>query len=273
MLQRLMDIDRRVIYVLVFLVVLFPLIRPVGLPLAITPEVRASYDWIHKTIVKDDLVLIDVAFPAQASAELWPQLTAMSKDLMNIGAKIVLVSYNADAFRFQEAVYEEIAPQFGYEYGKDILLLPFKAGGESAYMALGRDICALYGEDYYGKPLREFPLWERVKSIKDFSAMFCFDAGEAGMYVIRHIGQVSGVPVASGTAAATGAFLMPFWQSKQLSGLVVGMSGAAEYELLSSFLGSAAGAMDAQSFGHMLIVLLVVLGNVGFLVSNRRSGK
>ena len=41
-------IDRRIIFLLIAAAVLLPLLRPFGLPIKISPEVRAVYDYIEE---------------------------------------------------------------------------------------------------------------------------------------------------------------------------------------------------------------------------------
>ena len=54
------------------------------------------------------------------------------------------------------------------------------------------------------------------------------------------------------------------------------MKGAAEYEYLIGQSGyteastPAIQAMDSQSMAHLAIILLIVVGNVGFLLTSRR---
>lgn len=271
MLKKMANIDRRIIYALIWLVVLFPLVRPIGLPIPITPEARKTFDWIHANLKAGDPVLIDVDFDPSSAPELLPQLIAVTKDLMNMRIRIVLASFLPGAFVYQDQIVAQIAPSRGYQYGTDLLSLPFKAGNESAYNALGRDMGALYTEDYYGKPLGDAPLWQDVRSAGDFRAVFTFCSGDQGVWMIRQVGQVLGTPVLNGTVASSGAYMTPYWQSGQLTGFVVGMSGAAEYETLAGFPGAATSGMDAQSFGHLLIAGLIVVGNAGHLATRRKE--
>ena len=61
--------------------------------------------------------------------------------------------------------------------------------------------------------------------------------------------------------------------SGQYVGLLGGMKGAAEYELLVGERGTAVTGMGAQSIVHLLIIAFVILGNIGFFVmrKNRRG--
>ena len=62
----------------------------------------------------------------------------------------------------------------------------------------------------------------------------------------------------------------PYVQSGQIVGVVGGLGGAAEYEKLVDHPGKATAGMGAQSMGHLLILALVILGNIGY-ISTKRS--
>lgn len=47
------------------------------------------------------------------------------------------------------------------------------------------------------------------------------------------------------------------------------MGGAAQYEKLVGYAGKATAGMGAQSFGHILVLTLVVLGNIGYLATRK----
>ncbi len=53
-----------------------------------------------------------------------------------------------------------------------------------------------------------------------------------------------------------------------------GLAGAAEYEMIVDRRARATKGMEAQSIAHLLIIIFIILGNIGFLVerSRRRRG-
>jgi hypothetical protein len=61
----------------------------------------------------------------------------------------------------------------------------------------------------------------------------------------------------------------PYLSSKQLVGLIGGMKGAAEYEKRFDITGDARRGMDAQSLVHVIVALLVILGNVALFAAGR----
>ena len=52
-----------------------------------------------------------------------------------------------------------------------------------------------------------------------------------------------------------------------------GVSSAAQYELLCNNPGKGAALMDAQSMGHLLIIVFIVLGNIGYFVMKDKKDK
>ena len=44
--ERMLKIDRRIIFLVIVLSTLLPLLYPVGLPIKISPEVRGVYDYL-----------------------------------------------------------------------------------------------------------------------------------------------------------------------------------------------------------------------------------
>ena len=64
----------------------------------------------------------------------------------------------------------------------------------------------------------------------------------------------------------------PFLDSGQLVGMLTGMRGAAEYEILLHSPGFGVTAMAGQSAAHLFILALIALGNLPILVAAIRKG-
>jgi len=59
----------------------------------------------------------------------------------------------------------------------------------------------------------------------------------------------------------------------QIVGIIPGLKGAAEYEKLIDQPGEAVRGMNIQSIVHLLIVIFVLIGNVGFFLSGQYRKK
>jgi hypothetical protein len=79
------------------------------------------------------------------------------------------------------------------------------------------------------------------------------------------------VPLALGVTGVMASDYYPFLQSGQVFGLLGGMKGAAEYEVLTKRAGSASEGMKIQTVAHSLIILLILLGNIGYFLARRKG--
>jgi hypothetical protein len=60
-------------------------------------------------------------------------------------------------------------------------------------------------------------------------------------------------------------------RSGQINGLIGGLRGAAEYEILIGQKGKAVAGMDAQSATHIAIIVLVIMCNLFYFSSRNRA--
>ena len=67
---------------------------------------------------------------------------------------------------------------------------------------------------------------------------------------------IAGVPAVAITQVA------PYVQAGQIEGILGGLPGAAECEILVQKRGQAVAAMDAQSLAHLLIIVLIAFRNI-----------
>ncbi len=75
----------------------------------------------------------------------------------------------------------------------------------------------------------------------------------------------------AGVTAVMAPKFYSYLQAKQMIGLLGGMKGAAEYEMLVSKPSMAVSGMNSQSLVHLLIIGFVVLGNVAFFAARRKG--
>ena len=156
------NMDKRLFYLIMATVVTIPLIRPFGFPLNVSPLVQEAYDIIETTVQEGDIVLIDVDFEPRRAAEMDPILTVMGKHLASKGARMIVFTMEAGAYPYMDKFVQTMGSEFGMEYGKDIIGLPFMAGAEAAFSSFAQDIRGLYTDDMYGNPLQQSPMWSEI---------------------------------------------------------------------------------------------------------------
>ncbi|HHW17456.1 MAG TPA: hypothetical protein GXX30_00930 [Firmicutes bacterium] len=269
--QRLLNIDRRIVYLFLFAFISLPLLVPIGLPLTISPETRAIYDYIEK-LPEGSVVVVSFDYSPSSYSEQHPQAVAVMNHLMRKpGIKIILVAFWEQGPIMAEEILRTIDTH-GKEYGKDFVHLGYVAGGETAMSAFAADIHKTFPVDYRKNPIDSLPMMADIRSAKDISLLISIAAGSPG--VPEFARQIQGpykVPFAAGLVAISVPITMPYMQSGQMFGLMAGLRGAAEYEQLLNMKGKGSIGMDAISFSHIVVLAFILIANVAYL-ANRKGG-
>lgn len=259
----------RLIWIILVVVVILPLIVPLGLPLGASPEGESAYAFIDK-IPTGSITIMDIAIAPSNEGELWPMAMAVARHHMAKGHKIITVTYVPDGIMYAQRIRDIAEKEYGYKYGTDILILPYRAGGESALAAMAENIRQSFDRDQYGATLADFPLWQKVTKIEDVALVSCYTAGDDHLWLSRHVWAKHKVPCLGGTIALSAPEAIVYWKNGQLIGLISGVKGAAIYEQKIGKPGAATASMDAQSVGHMYLLVLIILGNVTFWMKKNR---
>jgi hypothetical protein len=274
--QALLKIDRRIIYIVMGVLVMIPLIRPIGLGVTSGPRARAIFDAID-SLPAGKTILIAVDFDPASMPELYPMLTAVMRHAFAKNLKVLLCGLWVTGSGLADQAVQTIPKEYGKEYGKDVVYLGWKTGVDAVILGMGEDIKGVYPVDYYGHKLDSMPMMQEVRKLRDIPIAFAISAGTPGYQDWLLYAQARyGMRVGAGVTAVSAADAYPYLQSGQLTGLLAGMKGAAEYEQLVSKNGyskaymPAVAAMDSQSLAHVVILLLVVIGNVAFFATRKR---
>jgi len=183
--------------------------------------------------------------------------------------RIITVTYTPDGVMYAGKIRAIAEQEYGYKYGTDILVLPYRAGGESALAALAENPRQSFEQDQYGTPLAQYPLWQALTKIEDVAVFSCYTAGDDHLWLARHVYAKHKVPCIGGVIALSAPEAIVYWKNGQLVGLISGVKGAAIYEQKIGKPAAATASMDAQSMGHMYLFLLMVLGNVAYWRAKR----
>lgn len=228
-------------------------------PESVPISIRIGSTYKHDTIV--------LLAPARLDTLSFP---AWSADSVGTYPVLAYVSLAEDRNRSNDTA-------LGREYGKDYVYLGWKAGVDAVILGMGENIRSVFPVDYYGHPLDQLPMLQQVQRLRDIPFGVALSAGTPGYQDWMLYGQARyGLRLGAGVTAVSAADAYPFLQSGQLSGLLSGMAGAAEYELMVERAGysraykPAVAAMDSQSLAHVVIMVLVIVGNIAFFVTRKR---
>jgi len=270
-LEKLQTIDRRIIYLLLALSIILPLLFPIGLPLEISKNTQAVYEQIDK-LPPGSVVLVSYDWDAASAPELLPQAEAITKHILEKKLKLVAVALWNQGATFADRVHNSVAPEVGAEYGKDYVNLGYRPGQAVVLNSLARDIHATFPEDVTRTRTASIPMMQDIKTIEDIDLIVCLSAGDPGLRTyIEQIGAQYPVTITGGVTAVSVPGMLPYLQSGDLVGLLGGMSGAAQYEMLVDRPGLGMGGMDAQSIAHLLIIAFIFIGNIAYVAVGRKK--
>jgi hypothetical protein len=264
-------IDRRFIFVLIFIAVAWPLIQPMRLPIDVSPPVQGIYDAIE-AVPPGSIVMLGADYSPDTMPELQPMVETFIRHAFSRDLRVVIACLWPASPPLVERATTPLAAEFGKEYGTDYVNLGYMAGGIVTLLGMGASIPNTFPTDYGGTPVGEIPMMEGVENFEQIALVMEVSAGTPGTREwVQQVQSRFGVTLASGVTAVSAPNFYPYIQSGQLVGLLGGLKGAAEYETLVGAPADATKGMDAQSIVHALIVLFIVLGNAAYFATRRRQ--
>ncbi|MEO0109051.1 MAG: hypothetical protein ABIK62_07795 [candidate division WOR-3 bacterium] len=276
--QRLGRIDRRIIYSVLALVIIVPLVLPLRLMKDVSPRAREVFNAIDHLKGSGKPLLISVDFDPASLPELYPMLVSMIRHAFARDIKVLVVGLWPNGIGLGQQALTTVAQEFNKQDGVDYVFLGYKAGVDAVILGMGENIKAVFPKDGNGRSLDSLPMMASVKKLADIGFIVSLSAGTPGYQDwLLYAQSRYRAKMAAGSTAVQAADAYPYLQTGQLTGLLAGMKGAAEYEFLVNRYGfssarmTAAPAMDPQSLAHIAIIVLVIIGNIGFLADRRRK--
>lgn len=267
---RLQAMDRRIIYLWVAVALMTPIVFRLSMPQIPTPPTKSCYEIVEK-LPEDKVILIAADFDTGTVGENGPQLQALLEHLMRRKRKFLIFSLIAPQGPTLAELYaRNIAKRHRYRYGRDFVNLGFVPGLAPTLERLGRSIWETCPKDAKGIPLTDLPLMERVRSAKDIGLVAIFTGAGVLPYYVQTFWAQFKVPLIEGCTGVIIPELFPYLDAGQLSGALLGLKGAAEYETLLKRNDMGTRGMVSQSAAHILVIALIFLGNLGMWLTGQR---
>ena len=279
LLNRFLAIDRRWIFLLMGLCILGPLLMPIGLPFTTDQAVVNIYDAIEQ-LNEGDNVIVSCDYDPGSKPELQPFTEALFQHLFRKKLNVVVSClWPAAPPLVEQAIQKALdLPEIAADppvRDLNYTNLGYKDGRQLVMLSMGENIHSTFPNTYGGTPIGQVPLMQQLRRLGDFDLFVNVSGGSPGTkeWVETAQGRFGLKMVASCTAVMAPDNI-PYYESGQLIGLAGGMKGSADYETLVGVKGgSATRGMDAQSAGHLLIILFIILGNVAYFGTRKRGGR
>ncbi len=260
--ERMLRLDRRIIFLLIGVFTLLPLLYPVGLAIRVSPEVKAVYDHIE-SLPEGSVFMLSMDFDPASKPELYPQAVAILRHAFEKNLRVIGMTLWLPGTGMADQVISQVARETGKENGKDYVFLGWSPGVGSLIITMGQDLYKAFPTDYYNQPTKDLAVLRDVRNLRDVNYVVSLAAGNPGIETWYVFGKDKyQFELGGGCTGVIAPGLYPLLRSGQINGLIGGLRGAAEYEVLVGHRGRAVAGMDAQSATHFAIIGLVLLCNV-----------
>ncbi len=269
--EKMSKIDRRVIYLILFIVAVVPFLFKIEIPMEPTSDVIEAYNFIN-SLPESSVVIISADYDASSMPELQPMVEAIVRHLFSRNIRILLMSHWPLGVPLGQNAVEKIAAEYGKKYGVDYVVLGYRPGLQAVIINMGRDIQKTFDNvDYKNRPLKDMPAIRGVRNYNDIGVIIGFEAGNVGDMWAQFANSRYGAKIILGSTAVVAPDLYPYKQAGQVIAVLGGLRAAADYEKLVNHEGTATYGMATQAFVHFLIIAFILLGNIGYFATRKKG--
>ena len=158
---------RRLWMVALFIVAAIPIVVTLRLPLTVSSYTHDFFNHID-ALSPGDVVFLGNTFevPPVGFRDFW---RSMILSLAERDLKVVFLNFMEGGQAGVEYIikYSRVEDRFGWEYGKDYVIMPFLAGEETAMAASASDLFSAFSTDAYETPLSAITMMETIRSMDD----------------------------------------------------------------------------------------------------------
>ena len=267
---------RRVVFLYVAIAVTLPFVMSISQKIPISPEVQTLYDGLD-ALNPGAKVLASFDYDPPSAPELQPMAESLFRYCFDNDLKVIIIGLWPQGPLQANMALEKVLADPKYDsrnlqYGIDYVNLGFQTGNEFVIQRMGSDFRSMFATDYSGRNYDDLPLMNNVKNFSNIDYVFNLSAGYPGpVEWVQVAVDRYGVTLGAGNTAVQAPQCYPYLRSGQLLGILGGMNGAAEFEVLTGTLGKGTKFMLSQSFAHMIVIAFIIIGNAAYIKGRRKS--
>lgn len=264
---------RHLLFGLLFLAITFPFFVQWVVPPRVGPEAQRLYSFIERQIPKNKLVILSLEYEAGTIGENLPQTRALIAHLMRRGIRFAIMGFDPVGPQYGRNIALELGRKYGRREGIDWVDWGFRpgAGMSITLSSLIRDVPGTMKTDTHGTPLSKVPAMKGIKTAQDIGLVVDITPSNTYGAWMAFFTSAAKVPFAVAPTAVMAADIFPFLNSGQVVGMLKGLAGAAQYEILLGDSGLGVKSMTSISMTHLLIVVLILIGNALEIKTRRRG--
>jgi hypothetical protein len=273
-------VERRIVFLYVGIAVALPLFMSIAQEIPVSDEVREVYDAMEP-LPAGSKILVSFDYDPASAPELQPMAEAFIAECFARDFKVIMMGLWPQGPQQANLALEKILRQpemqeKNLQYGIDYVNLGFQAGYEFVIQRMGSSFQSMFKTDYRGTPYEEIPLVRNITNFEAIDYSFNLSAGFPGTVEWVQVAvDRYGLRMGAGNTAVQAPQIYPYLgqgdDEGQVIGLLGGMSGGAEFERLTGRQDKATKFMLSQSLAHVIVIAFIIIGNVAFFRSGRKT--
>ena len=281
--DKLMRLDRRWIFLFLIIVCVVTYVADFEIPILTEPEVESIYSFID-TLPEGSIVLIAIDYDPNNLAELHPMTYAVTEHCWRRKVRTIFTALSQNGPGMADQAIRDLSDSLALdrEYngekftgreirnGIDYCFLGYKPYYALVILAMGQDFRLYFPTDYYGSPLDSLPMMRGVLNYDQVAGVIDLSGGNITDAWISYGQGRFNFPLYLGLTGVMTAQYYPYLGSGQVSGIMGGLLGAAQYEELADNPGRAKDGMRVQLLAHIVIIVFIIIGNVGYFATRRK---
>lgn len=283
------NLERRIVYLVMFLAVAVPILFKVSVPPARMVAAEKTFNLIENLKFSDkDAAFVWFDFGPNTKAENEPQAEVVFEHLMRRRIPVIIATQYQLAEAFLTAIPNRVAehlhkefPNETWEYGKDWISIGYQPIAALFLQSLAKSdsITDFIKKDVYGTQLSQLPRFAELKKIDQikFVGQFTGLVGTLDNFIQYFQRDGYRPTLVHGCTSITIPEAYIFLDSRQLSGLLEGIAGAAWYSHLMTQAhlnreGDSSNITNtALGVSQLMIIILIIAGNVAGFIKMRRG--
>jgi len=283
---KLTQIDRRIIFITVGLAILIPLIFPIRMPVGTQRVTKHLFQAVEEIDPQEQVLLLSCDYAPQTEAENQPMTVAVLRHCFARRLPVLINALYVEGAPLLDLAMHQVMDEFNAHakanadsilYGRDVVYLGWQPPPIVPILSMGRSIKGIYPVDYYLTPMDSLPLMTGVHNYDQVGLVMAITPLASPLWYVMYARTKFGVKVGAGCTAVCAPDFYPYCRSGQLLGMMAGMKGAAEYEELVENEYHPGGrrrateGMASQSAAHLLMMFFVIIGNIAYFSTRRKS--
>jgi len=273
--DRLENVPRWFLFLLVLIAMAYPILRPLGLPIITGQPSKEAFKGVDET-PDGSFVVFHIAYGGGGKPTLQPAAIAVSHHLFQKDVKIIYFCDNVPDLSNTYELFDRLNPEerYGKRYGEDYVVLSLTGPFLTQSAIVLSNLIETIPTDAAGTSLSDIPMFEGYVETENIGLVFQLTtSGDISEGWVYQAYSRYGMRLVGGWLSMMTSSMIPYYQAGQMLGFIDGSKGAADYEVLVNRPGEAVMITDILSLTQVVYLLFIIIGNIAYFGKRSVEGK